>query len=79
MTTTVDVTLRDLHWTDIEAVVALESELFPDDAWTPASLWAELAGRPRRSYVVAYDADGDSLGLSLGSTACTMPRRTVSA
>ena len=34
------------------AVAALERELFPDDAWTPAVLWAELAARPRRSYVV---------------------------
>ena len=50
--------LRDLHWTDIDDVVALEGDLFPDDAWTPASLWAELAARPRRSYVVAQDADG---------------------
>ena len=51
-------TVRDLHWTDIDDVVALEMELFPDDAWTPASLWAELAARPRRSYVVAEAADG---------------------
>jgi ribosomal-protein-alanine N-acetyltransferase len=54
--------LRDLHWTDIDGVVALEGELFPDDAWTPASLWAELAARPRRSYVVAEDADGGLAG-----------------
>ena len=50
--------MRDLRWTDIDAVVALERELFPDDAWSPASLWAELAGRPRRSYVVAEDDGG---------------------
>jgi ribosomal-protein-alanine N-acetyltransferase len=55
-------TLRDLHWSDIDEVVALESELFPDDAWTPASLWAELAARPRRSYVVAQEADGELSG-----------------
>ena len=54
--------MRDLHWTDIDDVVALEGELFPDDAWTPASLWAELAARPRRSYVVAQDADGGVAG-----------------
>ena len=56
-------TLRDLHWSDIDELVALETELFPDDAWTAASLWAELAARPRRSYVVAHDdADGELSG-----------------
>jgi ribosomal-protein-alanine N-acetyltransferase len=58
----VTTTLRDLHWTDIDDVVALETELFPDDAWTPASLWAELAARPRRSYVVAQEPDGTVAG-----------------
>ena len=55
-------TLRDLHWSDIDDVVALESQLFPDDAWTPASVWAELAARPRRSYVVAQELDGTVAG-----------------
>ena len=55
-------TTRELHWTDIDEVVALEGELFPDDAWTPATLWAELAARPRRSYVVEQDADGAVVG-----------------
>jgi ribosomal-protein-alanine N-acetyltransferase len=55
-------TLRGLHWSDIEEVVAIETELFPDDAWTPASLWAELAARPRRSYVVAEDDEGVVVG-----------------
>ncbi|WP_457252767.1 ribosomal protein S18-alanine N-acetyltransferase [Pedococcus sp. P5_B7] len=60
--TTSTATLRDLHWTDIDDVVALEGELFPDDAWTPASVWAELAARPRRSYVVARGSDGGLAG-----------------
>ena len=61
--TTTTTTMRDLHWTDIDAVVGLETQLFPDDAWTPASVWAELAARPRRSYVVARDdADGGLAG-----------------
>ena len=54
--------LRDLRWTDIDDVVALETELFPDDAWTPASLWSELAARPRRSYVVAQGPAGEVAG-----------------
>ncbi|MEO6019393.1 MAG: ribosomal protein S18-alanine N-acetyltransferase [Knoellia sp.] len=45
-------TTRELTWTDIPDLVRLESEAFPDDAWTEASWWAELAGRPRRDYVV---------------------------
>jgi ribosomal-protein-alanine N-acetyltransferase len=54
--------VRQLRWTDIEAVVALERELFPDDAWSVASLWAELAARPRRSYTVAEDDEGAVVG-----------------
>jgi ribosomal-protein-alanine N-acetyltransferase len=54
--------VRDLRWTDIEAVTRLERDLFPDDAWSQESLWAELAARPRRSYVVVEDADGDVVG-----------------
>ena len=54
--------LRDLRWTDIDDVVALERELFPDDAWTPVSLWAELAARPRRSYIVQEGPGGAVLG-----------------
>lgn len=46
--------LRELTWTDIPDLVALEAEAFPDDAWTEASWWGELAGRPRRDYVVVH-------------------------
>ncbi|MFN8097268.1 MAG: ribosomal protein S18-alanine N-acetyltransferase [Dermatophilaceae bacterium] len=45
--------IRPMGWTDIDALVALEAELFADDAWSAASWWAELAQRPRRDYVVA--------------------------
>jgi ribosomal-protein-alanine N-acetyltransferase len=54
--------VRDLRWTDIDAVVSLERELFPDDAWSPASLWSELAARPRRCYVVTEDDEGAVAG-----------------
>ncbi|PRY58171.1 ribosomal-protein-alanine N-acetyltransferase [Knoellia remsis] len=50
-------TLRALAWTDIPTLARLEAEAFPDDAWSEASWWAELAGRPRRDYVVA-ERDG---------------------
>ena len=56
-----DVTLRELEWTDLATLAALEQELFADDAWSEQTWWAELAGRPRRDYVVAV-ADGAILG-----------------
>ena len=59
---TATMTMRELRWTDVDAVVALETSLFPDDAWTAASVWAELAARPRRSYVVVESSDGQLAG-----------------
>jgi ribosomal-protein-alanine N-acetyltransferase len=44
--------LREMTWRDIPALAALELELFAHDAWSEQTWWAELAGRPRRSYVV---------------------------
>ncbi|EAP97276.1 putative acetyltransferase [Janibacter sp. HTCC2649] len=54
MTAEVVTGLRELAWTDIPGLVALEGEAFPDDAWAEASWWGELAGRPRRDYVVVH-------------------------
>jgi ribosomal-protein-alanine N-acetyltransferase len=45
--------VRDLRWTDLARLAELEQELFAQDPWTEATWWSELAGRPRRSYVVA--------------------------
>lgn len=50
--------VRAMRWQDLSAVVALERELFPDSAWSAASWWGELAGRPRRDYVVLVDPQG---------------------
>jgi ribosomal-protein-alanine N-acetyltransferase len=44
--------LRDMTWRDVPALAALEPALFADDAWSEQTWWAELAGRPRRCYVV---------------------------
>lgn len=44
--------LREMAWTDIPALAALEREAFADDAWSEQSWWAELAGRPRREYLM---------------------------
>ncbi len=50
--TSPEITLREMTWRDIPCLSALEPLLFTDDAWTEQTWWAELAGRPRRSYVV---------------------------
>ncbi|MEO7753742.1 MAG: ribosomal protein S18-alanine N-acetyltransferase [Terracoccus sp.] len=62
---TATVQLRDLEWTDLEAVSEIERALFPDDCWSIGTWWSELAGRPRRDYVVAVDTgipEADLLG-----------------
>ena len=45
-------TLRAMTWRDIPRLAELEAEVFADDAWAEGTWWAELAGRPRREYVV---------------------------
>lgn len=53
------VRLRPMRWWDLAAVVALEGQLFPHDAWSAEQLWSELAGVPTtRWYVVAEDDAG---------------------
>jgi ribosomal-protein-alanine N-acetyltransferase len=54
--------VRELEWTDLETLAALETRLFPHDAWSIEAWWAELAERPRRDYVVAVDDAGQILG-----------------
>ncbi|MET9295141.1 ribosomal protein S18-alanine N-acetyltransferase [Streptomyces sp. NPDC003077] len=54
-----------MRWWDIEPVLELEAELFPEDAWSPGMFWSELAhargpGANRR-YVVA-ELDGRIVG-----------------
>ena len=57
-----DIVLRDLEWTDLAHLASLEQQLFADDAWSEATWWSELAGRPRRDYVVATAPDGTIAG-----------------
>lgn len=54
--------LRDLRWTDIGPLSAMEAEVFPDDAWSEATWWSELAHRPRRSYVVVEGPSSEIVG-----------------
>ncbi|MFI9049397.1 ribosomal protein S18-alanine N-acetyltransferase [Streptomyces sp. NPDC053427] len=54
-----------MRWWDIEPVLALERELFPEDAWSAGMFWSELAhargaGATRR-YLVA-ELDGRLVG-----------------
>lgn len=50
--------LAPVTWRDIPALAAIEREVFPDEAWTEATWWAELARRPRREYLLARDVHG---------------------
>lgn len=58
--------IRDMRWWDLPAVLELERELFPEDAWSPGMFWSELADtrhpRATRSYFVAEAADGGIAG-----------------
>jgi ribosomal-protein-alanine N-acetyltransferase len=48
------VRLRKMRRADMAAIMALEQELFPEDAWTPEMFAAEFAQPPsRRLYLVA--------------------------
>ncbi|CAL9533516.1 ribosomal protein S18-alanine N-acetyltransferase [Streptomyces sp. enrichment culture] len=54
-------TLREMRWWDIDSVLELERDLFPEDAWSRGMFWSELAhargpGATRR-YVVAEDGE----------------------
>ena len=60
MSTPTPLSLRSMSWRDIESVHALESALFPVDAWSAEQFWGELA-QPTRAYVVA-ERDGSVVG-----------------
>ncbi|MDI3405540.1 ribosomal protein S18-alanine N-acetyltransferase [Streptomyces cavernicola] len=55
-----------MRWWDIEPVLALERELFPEDAWSRGMFWSELAHSrgplATRRFVVAVDGDGEGAG-----------------
>ncbi|MFF4401154.1 ribosomal protein S18-alanine N-acetyltransferase [Streptomyces sp. NPDC001480] len=49
--------LREMRWWDIDPVLELEKDLFPEDAWSRGMFWSELAhsrgSEATRRYVVA--------------------------
>ncbi|MEU1704493.1 ribosomal protein S18-alanine N-acetyltransferase [Streptomyces sp. NPDC005706] len=54
-----------MRWWDIDPVLGLERELFPDDAWSRGMFWSELAhsrgAEANRRYLVA-EGDGRIVG-----------------
>lgn len=60
------VELREADWRDIPAMAEVERRAFGQDPWSEGTLWAELAQRPRRAYLVAgrpgTAAGGELLG-----------------
>lgn len=59
MTTPVIPVLREMRWWDIDPVLELEKDLFPEDAWSRGMFWSELAHsrgpEATRRYVVAEE------------------------
>lgn len=53
--------LREMRWWDIDPVLELEKDLFPEDAWSRGMFWSELAHargpEATRRYVVALEGD----------------------
>lgn len=55
---TLTTTVREVRWQDLAELAEHEVSLFGPDAWSLASWWGELAGRPRREYLLAEDEGG---------------------
>jgi [ribosomal protein S18]-alanine N-acetyltransferase len=59
VTTPVIPVLREMRWWDIDPVLELEKDLFPEDAWSRGMFWSELAHsrgpEATRRYVVAEE------------------------
>ncbi|ROP51542.1 ribosomal-protein-alanine N-acetyltransferase [Streptomyces sp. PanSC9] len=57
MTAPANPVLREMRWWDIDPVLELEKDLFPEDAWSRGMFWSELAhsrgSEATRRYLVA--------------------------
>ena len=62
MTESLSPRLREMRWWDIDPVLELEKDLFPEDAWSRGMFWSELAhargAEATRRYLVA-EVDGE--------------------
>ena len=57
------VQIRRMRWWDLDDVLNIEREAFPETAWTAAMFWSELAGDPHsRNYFAAVSAEGALVG-----------------
>jgi ribosomal-protein-alanine N-acetyltransferase len=56
--------LREMRWWDIDPVLELEKDLFPEDAWSRGMFWSELAhargAEATRRYLVAEVDDEET-------------------
>ncbi|WSX59017.1 ribosomal protein S18-alanine N-acetyltransferase [Streptomyces sp. NBC_00986] len=63
MTESLSPRLREMRWWDIDPVLELEKDLFPEDAWSRGMFWSELAhargAAATRRYLVA-EVTGDA-------------------
>lgn len=50
--------IRAMRWWDIDRCVAIERQVFPEDAWSRETFWSELAERATRTYLVAEGGAG---------------------
>ncbi|MFF3936080.1 ribosomal protein S18-alanine N-acetyltransferase [Streptomyces phaeofaciens] len=61
MTESVIPVLREMRWWDIEPVLELEKDLFPEDAWSRGMFWSDLAhargAEATRRYLVATEGE----------------------
>ncbi|WP_282694453.1 ribosomal protein S18-alanine N-acetyltransferase [Streptomyces sp. CC208A] len=59
-----------MRWWDLPEVLALEADLFPEDAWSEGMFWSELAHargpRATRRYVVAEETLPDGTARLVG-------------
>jgi ribosomal-protein-alanine N-acetyltransferase len=77
------VQLREMRWWDLDPVMELEHELFPEDAWSRGMFWSELADARHpaatRHYVVA-EAGSRIVGYAgLAAIAGTADVQTIAA
>ncbi|MCM2421099.1 ribosomal protein S18-alanine N-acetyltransferase [Streptomyces sp. RKAG293] len=61
-----------MRWWDLDRVMELELELFPEDAWSRGMFWSELADARHplatRHYIVAEDVAGEVAGDAAADT-----------
>lgn len=77
-----EVELRDMRWWDMDRVLGLEHDLFPDDAWSRGMFWSELADTRHpaatRTYLVAETPGGRIVGYAgLAAVADTGDVQTI--